>query len=222
VTCYVRHSAAAERDAGVPAQICLRPAPVKFSVAVLRGPARTAASAGAAITFLFATGCSVSAPGAEHPAKPMRTASAQAGSPPSAAALTPRQQVIAAYKGFLAAVRQASDTRNPRRARTFLAPYLAPAAAAELIGAFEAAWQHGEIAYGAVIPHVLGVHIAGNRAVLHDCQDGSHAGLQNARTGRVVPGTLGKADFDADITFELVGRRWLYISFIPLDARCTP
>jgi hypothetical protein len=136
-------------------------------------------------------------------------------------ALSPRQQVIAAYTGYWQALGEALDTQNAGRAAAILAPYAAPATIPSLISGFETDWARGEVQYGGPVPHILSVQVTGDHAAVHDCADFSHAGVQNARTGQVV-GSLGSSRVNMISTLVRARGRWLVSNQVPVVSSCVP
>jgi hypothetical protein len=135
--------------------------------------------------------------------------------------LTVRQQVVAAYTGYWQALGQALDTQNAGRARAILAQYVPAADIPSLIRSLEADWAHGEIQYGSPVPHILGVHISGGRAAVHDCVDLSNAGVEDATTGQVV-GSLGNPRVNLISTLALTHGKWLVTNQVPVVMSCAP
>jgi hypothetical protein len=136
-------------------------------------------------------------------------------------ALSPQQQVVAAYTGYWQALGEALDTQNAGRAAAILAPYAAPATIPSLISGFETDWARGEVQYGGPVPHILSVLITGDHAAVHDCADFSHAGAQNARTGQVV-GSLGSPRVNMISTLVRTRGRWLVSNQVPVVSSCVP
>ena len=58
---------------------------------------------------------------------------------------------------------------------------------------------------------------------MHDCQDASHAALASTSTGKVIPGTAGKAGTSLIASLAL-GRdgRWRITSLAHLAVPCSP
>jgi hypothetical protein len=136
-------------------------------------------------------------------------------------ALSPRQQVVAAYTGYWQALGEALDTQNAGRAAAILAPYAAGARIPSLISGFETDWARGEVQYGGPVPHILSVQITGDHAAVHDCADFSRAGVQNARTGQVV-GSLGSSRVNMISTLVRTRGRWLVSNQVPVVSSCVP
>jgi hypothetical protein len=134
--------------------------------------------------------------------------------------LTARQQVIAAYTGYWQAYAAAMSSQNPARARAIMAPYEPASAIAQTIKADRRVWTAHETAYGSAVPHILGVRLAGNRALVHDCLDLSHFGAQNTRTGRVVPESFGLPHLNFYVTVIRAGGRWLVANMQPVEVPC--
>jgi hypothetical protein len=136
--------------------------------------------------------------------------------------LTARQQVIAAYTGYWQAYGAALSSQSAARARAILAPYDPPAALARAIEADRRVWAAHETVYGSAVPHILSVRITARHALLHDCLDLSHFGVQNTRTGRVVPQSIGLSRLNFYITLVRAGGRWLISNMQPVVVPCKP
>jgi hypothetical protein len=145
--------------------------------------------------------------------------SAAPGPPP---ALTARQRVIAALVGYTAALGQAEQSRSSAAARRLLHPYLAANRIGGLVRAISTIWASGEAFYGQDVLHVLTVRIEGRRALVHECDNTSGMGLENAVSGRAVPGSSGVAHDNLVTRLELARGQWLVESQLPEDVPCAP
>jgi hypothetical protein len=115
---------------------------------------------------------------------------------------------------------RAQDTRNAARARAILARYVPAYGIAAFLRAFRTEWARGQIAYGAQVSHIRHIRVTRRRAIVEDCIDATRAGLQVARTGTVVPGSLGSGHFDEVTELSLIHGRWLVVSQIPAEVPC--
>ena len=151
------------------------------------------------------------------PAGPASAASAPATSPP-----TPRDQVISAYISYWQASGQAINAGRPNRARAILAPYVTADSLPSMIAVLQQDWQQHAVAYGNPVLHIRSVVIRQGTATVHDCIDLSHAGLRNARTGRVFPRSFGspRANYYASLVRD--GGHWLVSNVVPVVASCDP
>jgi len=165
------------------------------------------------------TACSSAAARVQLPAKAAVTASAAPGSP---AALTPRQQVIAALVGYTAALDQAEQSRSGAAARRLLRPYLAANRIGGLVRAVSTIWARGDAFNGQDVLHVLTVRIEGRRAVVHECDNTTGMGLDDAASGQAVPGSSGVAHDNLVTRLELTRGHWLVQSQLPKDVPCVP
>jgi hypothetical protein len=152
---------------------------------------------------------------------------AKPGALPPAAVLTapqpgPREQVLAAYAGYWQASSAAVDAGRAAPARTLLARYITVGAIPGVIAALRPDWADHAVSAGSPVMHILSIKITGGRALVHDCLDLSHAGLANARTGRVYPRSFGSAhaNFYADLVRSRSG--WLISNLVPVMAPCEP
>jgi hypothetical protein len=162
--------------------------------------------------------CAGAAAQVNLPAKAAATRSA----PPAPRPQTPRQQVVAAFTGYTAAMAAAFDSRSPGQVRQLLQPYLDRATISNAIQAFSRAWGQNEVSYGHAVLHIIGVRIKGSSAWVHDCDDTSRAGLAYAGSGQVVPGTLGSPDDNLVTRLDLIGGHWHIGVQTVEDVPCTP
>jgi len=173
----------------------------------------------AACTVPVLAACSSGPAEVGLPAKP-----AAATPAPSRAriAATPRQQVLAALTGYTAALSLAEQSRSAAVARRLLQPYLAAGRIGGLVAAVSAIWARGDRFYGDDVLHTLGVRIDGHRAYVHDCDDTSHMGLENAATGQALPGSAGVPDANLVTRIDQVAGHWLVESQVPESLPCAP
>ena len=173
----------------------------------------------AACTISVLTACSGEPAQAELPAK--RAAATMAVSREPALA-TPRQQVLAVLTGYTAALGRAEQSRSVTMARRLLRPYLAASRIGGLVEAVSGIWVRGDRFYGEDVLHILGVRIDGHRAFVHDCDDTSDMGLEDAATGQVLPGSAGVQHANLVTRLEQVAGHWLVESQVPEDVPCAP
>jgi len=151
------------------------------------------------------------------PKPPAATTSSSIRKQPPA---SPRQQVIAALTGYVAALHAANLSKNPATVRRLLRPYLYAARTDSVIQTEREIWSKGEAPYGQTILHILSVRVVGRHAFVHDCDDTSGSGLENASTGQPVPGSAGISDLNIITRLELVRGRWIIEFQIVEDAPC--
>lgn len=163
--------------------------------------------------------CSPEPAQVELPAKP--AAATPAAVNPSAPA-TPRQQVLAALTGYTAALGRAEQSRSDTMARQLLRPYVAASRIGGLVEAVSTIWAKGDRFYGEDVLHVLDVRIDGHRAFVHDCDDTSGMGLENAATGQILPGTTGVQHANLVTRLDQVAGHWMVESQLPEDVPCAP
>ncbi len=165
--------------------------------------------------------CTATAPLVRLPARPR-------AHPATAAAVTvqrlpsARQQVISAYLGYTTAMTDAFNSRSAAQVRVLLGPYLNAATVRNAIHAFSQAWARGEITYGEIERHIIGVSVEGSAAWVHDCDNTSNSGLAYASTDQIVPGSLGIADDNLVTRLSLVRGHWVVDVQTIEDASCTP
>jgi hypothetical protein len=179
-----------------------------------------AATVGLSGMVLAAAGCGSPAASVALPHKG-GTASA---APVSLAtpAPTPQQKVAAAYRGYWVAYAEAMTARSAARAQAILAPYQVPDGMPQLIKSLKAVWGAHDIAYGGAVTHVKGVQITGPRAILHDCLDLSHFGVEDQVTGRVISNSFGLANQDYYIDLVRSGGRWRVSNMQNVEVPCEP
>jgi hypothetical protein len=163
--------------------------------------------------------CSPEPAQVELPAKPAAATPAALSEP---AAATPRQQVLAALTGYTAALGRAEQSRSDTMARQLLRPYVAAGRIGGLVEAVSAIWAKGDRFYGEDVLHVLSVRIDGRRAFVHDCDDTSSMGLENAATGQILPGRAGVQHANLVTRLDQVAGRWMVVSQLPVDVPCAP
>jgi hypothetical protein len=91
-----------------------------------------------------------------------------------------------------------------------------------LVEAISTIWARGDRFYGEDVLHILGVRIDGHRAFVHDCDDTSGLGLENAATGQAVPGSAGVRHANLVTRLDQVAGRWLVESQLLQDVPCAP
>ena len=156
---------------------------------------------------------------------PARTADAGAQRPTAVSQqqkAAPRQQVVGALTAYTGALSQADKSGSEADARRLLQPYLAPSRINGLVRAVDAIWTSGDRFYGQDVLHVLSVRINGSHAFVHDCDNTSGMGLQNATTGQTVPGSGGVAHANIVTSLKLVNGHWLVQFQLPEDVPCAP
>ncbi len=162
--------------------------------------------AGVAWAGVALAGCGQVATTVPLPPKVTPTHAAVASKPRQ---LSERQQVLAAFTGYNDALRAAGNSRSPAEVRRLMRPYLPASTISNLIKFDQSIWAKGQLFYGQIVHHVLAVRIDGSHAFVHDCDNTSQAGLEDARTGQVVPGSLGIRDDNVITRLNLVSGRWL-------------
>jgi len=163
--------------------------------------------------------CSVSPARVQLPARPAAAARAALG---RSAALTPRQQAIAALGGYVTALSQAEQSRSRAAARRILRPYLVADRIGGVVRTLGAIWARGDAFYGQDVLHVLSVRVEGRRAFVHDCDNTSGMGLEYASSGQTVPGSSGVAHDNVVTRLEFARGHWQVESQLPEDVPCAP
>ena len=183
-----------------------------------RGPVVAVAMA-AACTVPVLAACSREPAQVGLPSRPV--AAAPAG-PDAQVSATPRQQVLAALTGYTATLGRAEQSRSVTVARRLLRPYLAGSRIDGLVAAVSAIWARGDRFYGDDVLHIIGVRIEGRRAYVHDCDDTSGMGIENAATGQALPGSAGVRDANLVTRLDQVAGHWLVESQLPENVPCAP
>lgn len=177
---------------------------------------RRAAIVAAAIAPALAACNGTAAPVSLPPRSPSATP-AVSGTP---AALSAQQHVIAAFTGYIGALGQAEKSRNATEAMELLRPYLAASRIAATVQTMSSFWASGEIFYGQDVLHIMSVSVKGTTAFVHDCDDTSGMGLENAATGQVVPRSAGIPHLNLVTRLDLVSGRWLVQVQVIEDVPC--
>jgi hypothetical protein len=82
--------------------------------------------------------------------------------------------------------------------------------------------QQGKLAWGYVIPHVFRVTVTGADARVWDCQDDTHAGVADARTGTLLPPGTGSPRTPMVATLAMgTDARWRLTSLLQVSQPCT-
>jgi hypothetical protein len=136
---------------------------------------------------MMSAGCSG---GADAPAASTSTApiSAPSASPKSPSAADDRAAVETAYRDFWSRLDQA-PTQQESQWRASLNEVAVDPQLATIIQAITYQSAIGVTAYGTEAAHVMSVELSGSQATLKDCQDASHSGQADAKTGK--PKTVG-------------------------------
>jgi hypothetical protein len=133
---------------------------------------------------------------------------------------TPRQQALAAFAGYTAALHAADLSGNAARARQLLQPYLAAGRIPGVVQTERSIWAKDERFYGQAVLHVLSVRVDGRHAFVHDCDNTSAMGLQSAATGLPVPGSAGIPDDNVVTRLDLIHGHWLVAFQLIEDVPC--
>src|SRR5205823_5802612 len=92
------------------------------------------------------------------------------------------------------------DKSPQARQRSLLAAVAADPVLTRLLSTARIQTRQGITRYGAVIPRIVSVRFAGpDRASLVDCQDASHAGQADRRTGRAKTVGVARSPVDAEL-----------------------
>lgn len=180
-------------------------------------PAIAAASSAAVLL----AGCGGSPPAAVLPAT-TAPLSAPAGTVQATAPASPQQAAVAAYTAYFPASK-AAENGPAAKAEAVLSPYAAQPYLGQVLAQMATYRSSGETAAGYVTVHITKVTVHGKDATLYDCQDASHAALASASTGKVIPGTSGRADTSLIASLALGGGgRWRLTSLAHVAVPCSP
>jgi hypothetical protein len=153
---------------------------------------------------------------------PPRSPSARPTTVSKPRTLSARQQVLAAYTGYNAALRIADNSRDPAELRRLMRPYLQPGTISNLVRFDRSVWAKDEIFYGHIVYHVLGVRVDGSHAFVHDCDNTTMSGLEDLSTGQQVPGSAGVPEQNIVTQLNLIAGRWLIGLQTIEDVPCKP
>ena len=185
----------------------------------IRGPVTVLAATALAAAALVA-GCGGQAP-VPLPSHPT-SVHAPTAAPSPADTASARTQVIAAYTAYFPASK-AAEAAAPSRAQAILAPYAAQPYLRNVLAQMAGYRASGETAWGYVVAHITSVTVDGSTAEVRDCQDASHAALASTSTGKVIPGTAGKAGTSLIASLALGSDgRWRITSLAHLAVPCSP
>jgi hypothetical protein len=148
----------------------------------VQGAIRAAACLGIAVVLSLTAACSgssgdIAQPPSTHSAPPSSTSS-----PDSA-----RAQVLAQYRKFWAVQTPASVAPASKR-RAMLSPVAADPELTSLLQGIAKERSMGRVYYGTPVlhPQISSLSESSSVAVVRDCQDASHAGDKDARSGRLL------------------------------------
>lgn len=182
-----------------------------------------AASVALALALVLAGCSSDDDPPVAVPSSPPLSAPPGSGSPSTQSPTSPRDQVIAAYRGYWQAGRQAALVPIAQ-ARKVLEPYSTSELVERQLTGIRQLQAKKQEPWGQVSIRVAAVEVTGATARLSDCQDVSGAGLADARTHQLIPGTRGGSK-PAHLSVTLrhgQGARWRVSAIRPVEAPCTP
>ena len=185
---------------------CLRPVPA------------SAAAPGAGAALL--AGCAGSQTAASLPAT-TAPLSAPAGTVAATPSASPQQAAVADYTAYFPASKAAEDG-PASKAEAVLSPYAAQPYLGQVLAQMATYRSRGETAAGYVTVHVTKVTVHGKDATVYDCQDASRAALASASTGKVIPGTSGRADTSLIASLVLSDGRWRLVSLAHVAVPCSP
>jgi hypothetical protein len=181
----------------------------------------------AAVLAVVLAACGTSSPAAPSSHQSPRALSSPA---PHASAPTPavtsKHAVENAYLAFWAISDRAEKTGNAAAAQAVLAPYVNPDYISDMISGMQAAWGKDEIGWGNGVDHIQKIIVAALNsgayvAQVQDCQDDSHSGLASAKTGDLIPGTLGSPHQELYSSLSLVKGHWLIDQVTYVNDTCT-
>lgn len=184
------------------------------------GAVRVAACLGTGLAILLATGCSGSSGGIAQPLASTTSAPISSSPTSSAAPGSVSQQVLAQYRAFWSALTPASRAPASER-EAMLSPYTGNPELDSLLRAMREADGKGTVFYGRDVPRpaISSVSSVHRVAVIRDCQDSSHAGNKDRRTGRRL--TVGVSRHLVVATMNLgPDAQWRVVSVSYERAKC--
>jgi hypothetical protein len=191
-----------------------RPARIRGSAC---GGRQTLIAAGVLVAVAASASCSGGSGGlriADSSATPSTVTSAPVVAPGASA----RQQVIEQYDAFWSHVPQASRAPATRR-RAILAPFAVDPELTSLLQGMATQDVRGEVIYGTNIPRptVKSLSEAQGVAVVTDCQDSSHSGVERRSDHRLL--TVGVARNPVVATMQRDGDGTWRVSFVSYPNR---
>ena len=151
------------------------------------GSLRVLACAGVGAAVLLTASCSGSS---GDIAQPLPSTSVSSTTPPASS--SPDAEALSQYRQFWSVLPGVSAAKATGR-RGMLQPFVTDPELSSLLQAMRAGDRRGTVFYGEDIPRptVKSLSVAQKVAVINDCQDSSHAGNKDRRTGRRL--TVGVA-----------------------------
>ncbi|MEP7024505.1 MAG: hypothetical protein ABJB47_12045 [Actinomycetota bacterium] len=170
----------------------------------------------AAVLAVAAAGCVQGQSAVALPPKAASQAPAQA----IARQPTAREQVVSAYTAYWQATDAAIDAGHTSAARAILAPHVLASSLPDILAVLQQDWAAHAVTDGQPVLHITSVSVSQGTAAVRDCIDLSHAGLQDARTGRAFPRSFGSARASYFASLVRRGGRWLVRNIVPVVAPC--
>lgn len=174
-------------------------------------------ASGLLIASLAITACQ-SSQGASIP----RTTSTPVVSIPSATkASTTHERIQRKYEEYWTILARAGRS-TPDEARTLLTPYTADSYLDHLVDGVRQMREQKREPYGQVVPHVKEVWVSGDAAKVIDCQAVSGAGMANADTHELIPGTQTGTTANVEATLRKSGKdEWRLTGVTIKEEPCT-
>jgi hypothetical protein len=180
----------------------------------VRGPRGRRLTPILAAAVLLVAACTGSSDGSPPPETKTPTSSAPVTSSPTP---TETDRVLAQYASFFLALNRASRmSETPRN--QLLAEYLSGAAYSSAVATLSSQAAFGKVVYGKVVLHPDVTSINETTAVVTDCQDTSHSGVKDRKTGhketKGIPRALVITNFTA------IGGSWKIVKIDYRGAKC--
>lgn len=177
------------------------------------GAVRVGACLGTGLAILLATGCSGSSSNIAQPLSSTSSDPAPSSSTSSGPNGSVSQQVLVQYRAFWSIVPAASAASVAKR-QFILEPYADDPELASLLKGMRQQDRSGQMIYGRNLPRarVQSLSVQQRVAVVRDCQDSSHSGVEEKKSGRHL--TVGKSRNLVVATMRLGDDGMWRVSFI--------
>lgn len=169
-----------------------------------------------ALAILCVSACAGKHVAADPPPSPSSTSPTVAPSPSPADA----EALLRVYTDFWPTLAFASSARGAAAKREILSSYAADPALSTIVNTFVKQNSRGEAYYGHDVTHPVIQSLVAARgiAVVRDCQESNHAGIQDARTGK--PKTVGPPRNLVFTTMHRLNDGWRIVFIRHAGSKC--
>lgn len=133
---------------------------------------------------------------------------------------TAKDAVLAVYRELYRAGQRAEHA-PPDERRTILEQVATPPLLDTMVKGIAALRAKGRVTWGYPIQHPFDIHILGDRADLHDCQDARQAGQADDRTGKRLTHGISGTHLVVALSKE-TDDVWRVVKVIQLEEPCSP